>query len=142
MSNGSRASVDSSSWAVLYSVSASVPAWPRRRTSLRCRKVGWRSEEHTSELQSPVHLHSFPTRRSSDLHPGAAGFVTLQHFRGGEEAGLEGRLRGHEQRVPGFRGFQLLGGLVLGLGIGAGVAEEAHELEVQEGGLEIGRAHV
>src|SRR5690348_12508706 len=29
-----------------------------------------RSEEHTSELQSPVHLvdlHSFPTRRSSDL---------------------------------------------------------------------------
>src|SRR5690348_5425635 len=42
----------------------------------------WRSEEHTSELQSPVHLvcrllleghrhhphlHSFPTRRSSDL---------------------------------------------------------------------------
>src|SRR5690348_907148 len=42
-----------------------------------------RSEEHTSELQSPVHLvcrlllelscyyrhlHSFPTRRSSDLH--------------------------------------------------------------------------
>src|SRR5690348_13269801 len=25
-----------------------------------------RSEEHTSELQSPVH-HSFPTRRSSDL---------------------------------------------------------------------------
>src|SRR5690348_6972240 len=30
-----------------------------------------RSEEHTSELQSPVHLvlHSFPTRRSSDLYP-------------------------------------------------------------------------
>src|SRR5690348_7616131 len=30
-----------------------------------------RSEEHTSELQSPVHLvclHSFPTRRSSDLN--------------------------------------------------------------------------
>src|SRR5690348_4839358 len=26
-----------------------------------------RSEEHTSELQSPVHLLSFPTRRSSDL---------------------------------------------------------------------------
>src|SRR5690348_17055577 len=38
--------------------------------------LGWsaqaeceRSEEHTSELQSPVHLHSFPTRRSSDLKP-------------------------------------------------------------------------
>src|SRR5207244_4013776 len=26
-----------------------------------------RSEEHTSELQSPHHLQSFPTRRSSDL---------------------------------------------------------------------------
>src|SRR5687768_11629737 len=26
-----------------------------------------RSEEHTSELQSRLHLHSFPTRRSSDL---------------------------------------------------------------------------
>src|SRR5690348_34035 len=26
-----------------------------------------RSEEHTSELQSPVHLDHFPTRRSSDL---------------------------------------------------------------------------
>src|SRR5207253_2478532 len=26
-----------------------------------------RSEEHTSELQSRGHLHSFPTRRSSDL---------------------------------------------------------------------------
>src|SRR5688500_7878181 len=36
-----------------------------------------RSEEHTSELQSPCHLvcpatsHSFPTRRSSDLGPNA-----------------------------------------------------------------------
>src|SRR5260221_84301 len=27
----------------------------------------WRSEEHTSELQSHRDLHSFPTRRSSDL---------------------------------------------------------------------------
>src|SRR6266403_498322 len=27
-----------------------------------------RSEEHTSELQSRRDLHSFPTRRSSDLH--------------------------------------------------------------------------
>src|SRR5882672_6903022 len=32
-----------------------------------------RSEEHTSELQSHRDLHSFPTRRSSDL-PGAGGF--------------------------------------------------------------------
>src|SRR5476649_1302048 len=29
--------------------------------------VGERSEEHTSELQSHRDLHSFPTRRSSDL---------------------------------------------------------------------------
>src|SRR5476649_1453275 len=29
-----------------------------------------RSEEHTSELQSHSDLHSFPTRRSSDLEPG------------------------------------------------------------------------
>src|SRR5215211_338851 len=29
--------------------------------------VAWRSEEHTSELQSHRDLHSFPTRRSSDL---------------------------------------------------------------------------
>src|ERR1044072_4468967 len=28
-----------------------------------------RSEEHTSELQSHRYLHSFPTRRSSDLYP-------------------------------------------------------------------------
>src|SRR5882672_1720452 len=28
-----------------------------------------RSEEHTSELQSHSDLHSFPTRRSSDLDP-------------------------------------------------------------------------
>src|SRR5882672_7276681 len=33
---------------------------------IRCRR---RSEEHTSELQSHRDLHSFPTRRSSDLHP-------------------------------------------------------------------------
>src|SRR5262252_8682508 len=31
-----------------------------------------RSEEHTSELQSHSDLHSFPTRRSSDLFPRAA----------------------------------------------------------------------
>src|SRR5947207_3424909 len=31
-----------------------------------------RSEEHTSELQSHSDLHSFPTRRSSDLASGAA----------------------------------------------------------------------
>src|SRR5437773_2027124 len=35
---------------------------------------GWpRSEEHTSELQSHHDLHSFPTRRSSDLVARASG---------------------------------------------------------------------
>src|SRR5262252_9247025 len=40
------------------------PSWPRTR-----------SEEHTSELQSHRDLHSFPTRRSSDLLALAAGVV-------------------------------------------------------------------
>src|ERR687886_43651 len=35
--------------------------------------VGHRSEEHTSELQSHRDLHSFPTRRSSDLPRLCAG---------------------------------------------------------------------
>src|ERR671916_16555 len=35
-----------------------------------------RSEEHTSELQSHRDLHSFPTRRSSDLWPTCAGCGT------------------------------------------------------------------
>src|ERR1044072_4202391 len=34
-----------------------------------------RSEEHTSELQSHRDLHSFPTRRSSDLHGSRSGPV-------------------------------------------------------------------
>src|SRR5215211_817 len=35
--------------------------------SWRCSARPARSEEHTSELQSHSDLHSFPTRRSSDL---------------------------------------------------------------------------
>src|ERR687894_718137 len=45
-------------------------AAPRARDGSRYRGVRWRagrSEEHTSELQSHRDLHSFPTRRSSDL---------------------------------------------------------------------------
>src|SRR5476649_2232701 len=37
------------------------------REALRRRPDSARSEEHTSELQSHRDLHSFPTRRSSDL---------------------------------------------------------------------------
>src|ERR671917_413939 len=39
----------------------------RRRRDRRAREHRPRSEEHTSELQSHRDLHSFPTRRSSDL---------------------------------------------------------------------------
>src|SRR5476649_1873795 len=55
-----------------------------------------RSEEHTSELQSHRDLHSFPTRRSSDLpqeqcvlrhgHPDS-GISRGQHNRAAEPAG-------------------------------------------------------
>src|SRR5476649_2425051 len=38
----------------------------RQRCGTRASR-GIRSEEHTSELQSHRDLHSFPTRRSSDL---------------------------------------------------------------------------
>src|SRR5579875_2612174 len=45
---------------------------PGTSTATNCRAprtwlYGRRSEEHTSELQSHSDLHSFPTRRSSDL---------------------------------------------------------------------------
>src|SRR5476649_750232 len=39
------------------------------------RKAQQRSEEHTSELQSHRDLHSFPTRRSSDLSKICGGAV-------------------------------------------------------------------
>src|SRR5215204_5436400 len=50
--------------------------WNQRMLTLPSGKgaehfAGVRSEEHTSELQSHRDLHSFPTRRSSDLTPGA-----------------------------------------------------------------------
>src|SRR5882672_9884572 len=46
---------------MIYDAFAHLPLYgqTRRRSS--------RSEEHTSELQSHSDLHSFPTRRSSDL---------------------------------------------------------------------------
>src|SRR6476646_7134611 len=39
----------------------------RRKVPIHPRQHEGRSEEHTSELQSHRDLHSFPTRRSSDL---------------------------------------------------------------------------
>src|SRR5476649_2570519 len=50
---------------VARSRSAIRSAAPER--SSRRRRCMSRSEEHTSELQSHRDLHSFPTRRSSDL---------------------------------------------------------------------------
>src|SRR5215204_2765368 len=50
-----------------------------------CTSTVTRSEEHTSELQSHSDLHSFPTRRSSDLAGNARDFggecVELVHHR-------------------------------------------------------------
>src|SRR5476649_2754121 len=53
--------------------------------------VSNRSEEHTSELQSHRDLHSFPTRRSSDLGPlgedavrGLSG-ICVQHAQAADE---------------------------------------------------------
>src|SRR5476649_320042 len=55
-----------------------------------------RSEEHTSELQSHSDLHSFPTRRSSDLSPGRHR-RPLRHHRGRETRGE--RLRHPRRRA-------------------------------------------
>src|SRR5476649_166297 len=48
----------------------STPSAFIRPNGRRCKRRGnsARSEEHTSELQSHRDLHSFPTRRSSDLY--------------------------------------------------------------------------
>src|SRR5215204_6259462 len=51
----------------------------RDRHPLPLQRLRPRSEEHTSELQSHRDLHSFPTRRSSDLAAGvlATGAVMM-----------------------------------------------------------------
>src|SRR5947209_3908939 len=54
-----------------------------------------RSEEHTSELQSRQYLHSFPTRRSSDLpdssvRPRFSG-ARMNSQRGSSEGGVSWR---------------------------------------------------
>src|SRR4030095_13082817 len=70
--------------------------WPRRsRATRRKLSVRSRSEEHTSELQSHRDLHSFPTRRSSDLHPPTVSSRRTRH-------GAFAKGRGHAG--PGPRG--------------------------------------
>src|SRR5579875_953786 len=53
-----------------------------------------RSEEHTSELQSHSDLHSFPTRRSSDLQTGSGSGCAEQR-----QAALRDRCRLEPRRV-------------------------------------------
>src|SRR5476649_2471896 len=56
-----------------------------------------RSEEHTSELQSHSDLHSFPTRRSSDLHGrqlGRARAASARQFRGLRTRSSQGQMAG------------------------------------------------
>src|SRR5947209_8002986 len=48
---------------ILLRERAGRPGW----ASIGRKRAPGRSEEHTSELQSRQYLHSFPTRRSSDL---------------------------------------------------------------------------
>src|SRR5690606_8655158 len=79
-----RSSVTPSSWTRAEAVTRERPAGERSYAVSACSPTSTppRSEEHTSELQSrenlvcrlllersghPPHLHSFPTRRSSDL---------------------------------------------------------------------------
>src|SRR4030095_3349914 len=65
-------------------------AWFRDKESRPCQQPPWgtlsavnlnRSEEHTSELQSHRDLHSFPTRRSSDLFIRRGRFDEYAWFR-------------------------------------------------------------
>src|SRR5882672_6036663 len=65
-----------------------------------------RSEEHTSELQSHSDLHSFPTRRSSDLPHLRARSTRYNEW---NDAGDE-RKRGHQNRTKSDPGGLECGG--------------------------------
>src|SRR5947207_3446893 len=69
--------------------------WRRcgRRTSSR----RFRSEEHTSELQSHSDLHSFPTRRSSDLATAGAGGALDRPAGDAERARVGGGRHAHRR---------------------------------------------
>src|SRR5476649_2786119 len=55
----------------------------------------WRSEEHTSELQSHRDLHSFPTRRSSDLSFAFPELLPRPRHKWGQSARAFGRSGDH-----------------------------------------------
>src|SRR5262252_6978031 len=65
----------------------SLAAWCCFRRSMQTSASNWstlsRSEEHTSELQSHSDLHSFPTRRSSDLGYDGLRSVSYNNIPGG-----------------------------------------------------------
>src|ERR1035437_7692419 len=58
-----------------------------------------RSEEHTSELQSRQYLHSFPTRRSSDLCPRPR--IALEKMRSGRGGNRDDRAATNRLDEPG-----------------------------------------
>src|SRR5690348_13241573 len=90
-----------------FSTASIYPCRKGRSSPSLGRVAPARSEEHTSELQSPVHLLSFPTRRSSDLElSGVAGDAV---FRGEDErragAAIDGR---NDSRCPLQRRIEIL----------------------------------
>src|SRR5437899_2187165 len=102
----------------------------------------FRSEEHTSELQSLRHLHSYPTRRSSDLAllgPEQAdqiwylsGVTTLV-----SSSALEPRFNIYQGKSPGQGSFK--GGSITG----SNDSSDLSNLVIYHGdAVQIGRAHV
>src|SRR5690348_14204028 len=103
-----------------------------------------RSEEHTSELQSPVHLvclHSFPTRRSSDL----SQLLLLHHHRRLLEPPVRPAARagdrGHDRDRPHHRDRDAALAL-LPDHAGRDHLHLLHPLRPLRGPRQIGRAHV
>src|SRR5205814_188654 len=119
-------------------------ASPFKLTQQRWQTFARRSEEHTSELQSLRHLvdlHSFPTRRSSDLGVDR-GRLRLHRKAASvqDEAGLQGALHRKGARARGGpvarqaredRGLRPRGESV-----------QAHTAALADVRQEIGRAHV
>src|SRR5476649_1774982 len=70
------------------SVSPAMPALLISTSSPPSEATASRSEEHTSELQSHRDLHSFPTRRSSDLLVPVVRRVLLDRQREPRDAGI------------------------------------------------------
>src|SRR5215218_2510764 len=69
-------------WLSSFSTCTGTPPSLPPFCSTTIMNASYRSEEHTSELQSHSDLHSFPTRRSSDLRRdlGLQLAVFLQHL--------------------------------------------------------------